>query len=257
MACETGETVRLGRTVTSAQHASAQSPSRYDLIASMRTEERIVVARDRLTFDIHGTVNTHVDAANHFGADGTWFGGAPAILGEMHPSIADLADGIVTRAIFLDVPAVRGTQWIAPTDAVTASDLDTALANSGVAIERGDAVLLYMGRDAYELAGHSCDVPYSSLISHPGVGESGARWIADREISALLWDFLEASGPGRSRYVVHLLIWAMGLVVVDNCDLGGVRAALAGRKRKSGLIAFAPLDVPTATGCLVNPILVA
>jgi len=68
----------------------------------------------------------------------------------------------------------------------------------------------------------------------------------------LLWDFLEAS---EAWLVGHLLIWAIGLVLVDNTDFTECRRVMQGRELQAGLVSVAPLRMPSATGCLVNPLL--
>ena len=54
---------------------------------------------------------------------------------------------------------------------------------------------------------------------------------------------------------MHSLIWAIGLVLIDNCDFGAARAALAAAAKGTGLLVVAPLRIPGGTGCMVNPLL--
>lgn len=209
---------------------------------------------DHLEIDCHGLHSTHLDALNHIGRHGTWYGGW-AIDDPRGPSLADLADaGIVTRAVFADVPAVRGTAWVDPASPVTGDDIDAALAAAGVAFEPGDALLLRMGRDAWEDAGNL----YTSMGGDPlppGAGVEAARWIADHGVSVLGWDFLDSGHPAQPPGAVHMLIWAIGLVLIDNCDFAAARAALAAAGKATGLLVVAPLRIPGATGCTVNPLL--
>jgi hypothetical protein len=53
----------------------------------------------------------------------------------------------------------------------------------------------------------------------------------------------------------HLLTWAIGLVLIDNCDIGPAARALAARGVSDGLLTVGPLQIRGATGSLVNPIL--
>lgn len=254
-----GRSVSLSRTVGSSTAPTPEDrPSAYALEATQRREGRLVVSRDRLVVDNHGMVNTHIDGLNHFGLDGTWHGGATADPGaEDGPSIADWADaGLMTRGVLLDIPAVRGTPWVAGGEPVGAADLDAAVTLAGVDLEPGDALLLYMGRDAYEAAGNDYGIVEDESERRPGIGPDGVRWVAEHRPSILAWDLMEASGEGEgSHYLGHLLIWATGLVVIDNCDHAAARALLAERTPKAGLLSVAPLKLPRATGCLVNPLL--
>jgi kynurenine formamidase len=168
-------------------------------------------------------------------------------------SIADWAEhGLVTRGVFLDVAAARGAPWIAPGEPVTNDDLLRAQDRAGVGLEPGDAVLLCMGRDQYE----ADERPYEALIGGsapvPGIGEEGIRWLAEHRPGILLWDFLEAS---ESPLVAHMLIWAVGLPLVDNCDFRACRDAMKHRRIQTGLVSVAPLRIQLATGCPVNPLL--
>jgi kynurenine formamidase len=254
-----GRSVSLSRTIGSSSAPTPEDrPSAYSLEATQRREGRLVVARDRLVVDNHGMVNTHIDGLNHFGFDGTWHGGAPADPdAEDGPSIADWADaGLMTRGVLLDIPAVRGTPWVAGGEPVGAEDLDAAVKLAGVDPAPGDALLLYMGRDAYEAAGNDYGIVGDESGKRPGIGPDGVRWVAEHRPSILAWDLMEASGEGEgSHYLGHLLIWATGLVVIDNCDHSAARDLLAGRTPKAGLLSVAPLKLPRATGCLVNPLL--
>ena len=109
--------------------------------------------------------------------------------------------------------------------------------------------LLDMGRDRYEAAGHL----YEESPVHPGVGADGARWIVDHGVSVVCWDFLDAVHPEEPLAPVHLLTWAIGLVLVDNCDHSRLRRALGGERSTCALV-VAPLPIVGGTGNNVNPL---
>ena len=213
----------------------------------------VVMASDHVEIDCHGLHGTHVDALNHMGRNRTWYGGW-AVDDPAGPSLADLVDvGMVTRAVFADIPAVRGTDWVDPDEPVTGADIDAALAAAGVTFAPGDALLLRMGRDRWEAAGNV----YASTGGDPlppGAGIGAAEWIADRGASIVAWDFLDSSHASQPPGAVHMLIWAVGLVLIDNCDFAAARAALAAAGKATGLLVVAPLRIPGATGCTVNPL---
>ncbi len=214
----------------------------------------IAMATDHLELDCHGIHGTHVDALNHIGTGGTWYAGW-AVDDADGPSVADLADrGLVTRGVFADIPAVRGTDWVPADEPVTGDDIDRALSRAGVTFERGDALLLYMGRDRFEAAGHVYEGVRSDPAP-PGVGRSGSEWIVDHGVSLLCWDFLDSGHRHEPLGVVHLLIWAIGLVLVDNCDFRAARPALQAAGKATGMLVVSPLRIPGATGCTVNPLL--
>jgi kynurenine formamidase len=209
----------------------------------------IAMGGDHLQLTCHGRDNTHLDGLNHIGLDGTWYGGFassdPAAF-----SVAEFARaGIFTRGVHVDVPAVRGTEWVDPDRPVSGADLDAALEAAGVRFEPGDALLLDMGRDRYEAAGHRDD----EAATIPGIGEDGARWIVEHGVSVVCWDFLDAVHPDEPPAPVHLLTWAIGLVLVDNCDHSRLRRAL-GPDRATCALAVAPLPIVGGTGNNVNPL---
>jgi kynurenine formamidase len=214
------------------------------------TEGPIGMGSDHVEADCHGLVNTHVDAVNHLALDRTWYGGW-SVDDPGGPNVADLAaHGLVTRGVVVDVPAVRGTPWVDPDEPVDADDIERSLAVTGTRVLPGDALVLAMGRDRYEAAGNVMGGTRSETVV-PGVGASAARWIVEHDVSILCWDFMDSNHPAEPAACVHLLNWAIGLVLVDNCDLSGACAA----GRATGALVVAPLAVPGGTGSLVHPLL--
>lgn len=232
--------------------------TKYALEETFDARGRLTIGFDRTSAAPHGMAHTHVDALNHYGVDGTFFGDVP--VAEAQRAAVDVwgAEGIVTRGVVLDVAAVRGEEWVGADAPVTGDELDAALARSGCDLQPGDGLLVDMGRDRFEAAGHRYRTIPDARRDGPraGLGPSAAEWIADRDVSVLCWDFLDACGPEGPPPSVHLLIWAIGLALVDNCDFSALRPALAAKARKDGLLLVAPLRQPGATGCLVNPLLV-
>jgi kynurenine formamidase len=249
--------VRVGRTVSLSRILKSRPKAHMQLEVRLDRYDGNVAGSDRFEINCHGHVFTHMDGLNHVGLNGTWYGGWP-VEEPGGPSIDDHAvQGIVTRGVLVDVPAVRGTEWVDARDAVTGEDIDAALAASGTQFEPGDALLLYMGRDKYTRAARAADAGQS-----PGVGRSGAMWIKEHSVSAVAWDFNDSSYPDHNPMVggepggaVHMLSWAIGLVLVDNCDFGVAVPALRAANTSVGMLTVAPLRIPGGTGCVVNPLL--
>jgi kynurenine formamidase len=202
----------------------------------------------------HGQQHTHLDGINHIGRAGKWYNGFP-VEDLDGPCIADLANHVLfTRGVLVDIPAVRGTDWVDPSFPVTGADIDGALARQNTDFIPGDALLLYMGRDRYEDDGNVMDVAAGRPT--PGAGAGAARWIADHGVSLLSWDFLDAVHPDEPVFQCHLLIWAIGLLLVDNSNLGPAAAQVRASGRSSGAFVVATPPVPRATGALVQPLFV-
>jgi kynurenine formamidase len=245
-----------GTAVPLARPLVAQASMRGDERPGLRvevfyTDGPVGMGSEHVEIDCHGITLTHLDALNHIALDGTWYGGW-AVNDPAGHTIVDLANhGLVTRGVVVDVPGVRGEPWVDPDRPVTADDIERSLALGGTTFEPGDALLLYMGRDRYEAAGHEM-APSRGSVVNPGVGRAAAEWIADHDVSILCWDFLDSNHPSQPLACVHLLTWAIGLVLVDNCDLSG--AVRAGRA--TGQLVVSPLALPGGTGSLVQPVLV-
>lgn len=212
------------------------------------------VGSDRVELDCHGVVNTHLDGLNHIGMAGQWHDGSPCD----DPSTASAGalmagtDGIATRVICLDF--ATGTEQGWARRPIGAAELERALEATGIGVEPGDALMVYMGRDVCEAAGHTYDLLGGDPQVDPGISRSGGEWIAEHRISVLCWDFLDAAGPGPVRLPVHAISWAVGLMLIDNCDLGPAARALRAAGRSTGLLSVGPLRTPGATGSMVNPV---
>jgi len=208
---------------------------------------------DHIDMDCHGVYTTHIDALNHQGSAGTWYSGWD-IEDASGPSVNDWSQtGIFTRGIHVDITALRGTDWVDPSEPVTGADIDAALARQGDEFLPGDALLLDMGRDRAEAAGHPM-TKAADPVDRPGLGMSGAQWIVEHDVSVLCWDFIDAVHPDEPWPSTHLLIWATGLVIVDNCDFAALRAR---RSPSVGGLVIAPLPIPQGTGSAVNPLFIS
>lgn len=254
---ETGVAVSVSRTLEPGGNARGDERPAFAIEVFSGEYGVMCFSSDHVELDCHGHNNTHLDGFNHMGLDRTWYGDW-SVDDTSGPSVVDFAGaGLVTRGVLADIPAVRGTDWVSPDEPVTDEDIELALKAAGVTFEPGDALLLYMGRDRYEAAGQPYYVGDPITEKRPGVGHKGAGWIADHDVSVLAWDFMDANLPGVEPSVsVHMLLWAIGLVLVDNCDFSALVAAMNDAGRATGQFVVAPLRIEGATGCNVNPLVV-
>ena len=109
-----------------------------------------------------------------------------------------------------------------------------------------------MGRDRWEeqYDPHAEGAPETT----PGLGQGGAEWLAEHDVAVLGWDFHDAHHPEEPAVSAHLLIWAVGLLVVDNCDFSRLIPDARKFGRWEGALVLAPLLNVGATGCSVNPV---
>ena len=99
---------------------------------------------------------SHIDALCHVFVDGQMYNGFPATdvtsRGAQRNSIEAAFGGIVGRGVLLDIPRLRGVEWLEPGDAISPDELDAACAAQQVAVEPGDILLVATGRDARRAA---------------------------------------------------------------------------------------------------------
>jgi kynurenine formamidase len=204
----------------------------------------------------HGLQNTHLDALNHVAVDGTFYGGRPVVGREQGSADVLAPDGLVTRAIYVDIPHHRGTDWAEwPVDG---ADIEAALAEAGLVLERGDALCLDMGRDRFEAAaGHMLGGPESEQDAGGGLSADGARWVAEHQVSILAWDMLDSREAKVTHASAHVLTWAIGLLLLDNCDFAALRRALGRGTRVAGALVVSLLAIEGANGVNLNPLILS
>ena len=214
-------------------------------------------AADLISLGCH--VGTHVDALAHVSHDGVLHGGVDAAAaqagGRFDELGIDAMDPFVGRGIMLDLPATLGVERLAGGHEITVAELEQTVTRQGTAPTGGDVVFVRSGwaqhwddPDAY--VGHDTGVP--------GVGESGATWLADGSPAAVGADTIAferlAPGAGHSTLPAHrILLVERGINIVETLDL----EALADAGVHEFLLVLAPLPVVGATGAPVRPLAIA
>jgi kynurenine formamidase len=237
-------------------HTSPSGRPGVALTTYVEHHGKALAGMDHVELDCHGYRSTHLDALNHVGLDDSWYAGWPTEAADELSVAVPARHGLVTRAVVADIPALRGMDSVRADEPVTGDDLRRALDMVGLAIEPGDALLVYMGRDRHEAAGGYFPSDFASGEPVPGIGSQGAEWIADQPISMMAWDFQDVVHPAEPMLSVHWLIWAIGLLLVDNCDFSSAIPVLRELGRYEGLFVLSPLPLEGATGGNVNPLLV-
>jgi len=253
-AIRTGESISLARPLRGKDYNSTpEHPGFAHEIWYVPTADGMGWGQDHVVLNCHGLLNTHIDALNHVAVNDTFYGGRP--VGDPDQGSVDVVarSGLLARAIYVDIPTAHRTGWAQRP--VTGEDIDAALAQAGITFERGDALVLDMGRDRFEEAsGHPLGGPESDTDAGGGLSAEGARWVAEHGVSTLVWDMLDSCQAKLTHASAHVLTWAIGLLLVDNCDFRDLRAVLGPGSAVAGAVVLAPLVIEGANGSSINPL---
>ncbi|MCL0101465.1 cyclase family protein [Dehalococcoidia bacterium] len=208
----------------------------------------------------HGLANTHLDALCHYFYKGQMYNGFPASSVNSEGATANAIDvaqnGLVTRGVLLDIPRLRGVDWLEPGEAIYIDELEAAESSAKIRVEEGDILLVRTGRFARQR---------SLGESSSGTGLSGLHgtcipWVHQRGISVLGADGVNdviPSGVEGSGISFHLIaIPSIGLHLIDNCDLEMLAATCVSKDRWEFMFVLAPLKLLGGTASPVNPIAV-
>ena len=210
----------------------------------------------------HGFTITHVDSLSHVLRDGVLYNGRPANListaqGSQTLAVEALKDGVVSRGVLLDIPKLRGVDWLERTDGVYREDLEAAERELGVTVRPGDVLLARFGA----VRRRNEEGPSRKVYEQrPGFHAVCVPWFHERGVAAVGSDSAQdlfPSGYPHMRAPVHQIgIVAMGLWLIDNCDLEALAETCDRLGRYEFLFSMGPLRITGGTGSPVNPIAV-
>lgn len=216
-------------------------------------------ANDMISMGTH--VGTHVDAFAHVSQDGRLLDGSDAEEagrgGRFEELGAHTIAPMVCRGVLLDVAAALGTPvGLEPGYEITPNDLDATVTAQGTPLHPGDVALLRSGW------GRHFDGPQPSdyvggASGVPGVGEAGARWLAERGVRAAGADTIafERLAPGAGHAVLpahRVLLVERGVYIIEAMALD----ELARDRVHEFVFVMAPLPIFGATGSPVRPLAV-
>ena len=253
-------TVRTGRTVSCARPLdtvpSADNPS--PVAHHMTGTATEGMGADYFAIASHGFATSHLDALCHIFHEGRLYNGYPAEAVTAHGAtklgIHRLHDGIVTRGVLLDIPALHGLDALEPGQPVFPEDLEAAEAKAGLAVRPGDALLVRTGRWRRRATHGAWDVGQLAA----GLDASCLPWLRERDVAALgsdgVSDVLPSRVDGVGMPIHTVVIVAMGVHLLDNLDLDALATACADESRWEFLLTVAPLVLRRGTASPVNPI---
>ncbi len=250
--------VKEGITVSLAADADFQKGSN-----GVAPYERIVTssgptgAGDRLNITYHGNNVTHMDAFGHRFFDGKMYNGfsweeVTKEASTRNESIYDVRNGVLTRGVLVDIPRLKGVDYLEPGARIYVEDLEAWERKAKVTVGSGDALLIRTGRWRFERKNGG---PASTFA---GLDPSVIPWLKKRDISFIGGeDSQDASPPlpGLPPLAVHdFCLVALGVHTLDNTNLDALADVAAARKRWEFMLVLAPLAVPGGTGSPFNPL---
>jgi kynurenine formamidase len=213
---------------------------------------------DTFTISHHGYAHTHMDSLCHFFYKGKMFNGYSQELvteqGAAKLSIRNFKNGIFTRGILMDIPALKGVDYLEPGTPIYPEDLDAWEKKAHLKAGSGDVVFIRTGRWALRDA----KGPWEASKKSAGMYASCAKWLKSRDIAMLgsdaASDVMPSGIDGVAQPIHTLVLVAMGMPIFDNCDLELISKEANRRQRWEFLVTASPLAVPGATGSALNPI---
>ena len=238
------------------------TPVRHQMIRggdAQDPESRFGGSSDSFAIGPHGMATTHLDALCHIFVDGKMYNGFDMREvrsdGTERNSIMSGQDGVVSRGVLLDIPALRGGDWLEPGDRIAAEELTAAEQRQGLHVEAGDILLVSTGRDARREA-HGPWSPRGDGMA--GLYADCLPWLRERDIAVLGCDGVSDAIPsgvdGWPMPFHQIALVAMGIHLIDNMQLGRLAAACAERGRWHFFFALAPLRLERGTASPVNPL---
>ena len=207
----------------------------------------------------HGFTITHVDSLAHFFWEGKLYNGRPAhlistSLGATVESIDLAHKGIVTRGVLVDVPEIRGVDWLERGEGVMPEDILAAEERCGFTIEEGDVLLIRTGQlhrrnvegpVPREAGSTACQAACLPLFHERGIAMLGTDTGNDVSPSGY---------PSMSNPVHQVGIVAMGMWILDNANLEELAQACKERNRWEFMLSIGTLRLTNTTGSPCNPL---
>ena len=250
-----GVSVSLARNVETDEASDNPDPFEHTMLPVVNNQW----AADKFTVNYHGYAHTHMDSLCHVFHKGRMYNGflqdQVTSEGAQKLSIDNVKQGIFTRGILIDIPRLRGVDYLEPGSPIYPGELVAWENRAGVNVSSGDVVFIYTGRWARREKTGAWGVDDDGMA---GLHASCAKWLHARDIAMLgsdaASDVVPSGVPGVSHPVHLLALHAMGVHIFDNCDLEDLSKTTAKLKRWEFLITASPIAVKGGTGSPLNPI---
>ena len=249
---QTGTTVSLANDFVTEKAVDVPEPYRLQMRISQEGQN----SGDRIAIDFHGVAFSHLDALCHVFYKDKIFNGfdfrdVVTDDGCSRMDTTAMKDGLVTRAVLVDMPRLKGVPYLEAGTKLYREDIEMWEKYAGVTLGPGDALLLRTGRWA-----RRADEGPSRELS--GWDATVMPFLAERDIALLGADAVhEAPGsvPGLGFNPIHrYAIVARGMNLLDNLNLDDAAETAARLNRWEFMLVVAPVRVAGGTGSPVNPI---
>ena len=261
---EDGVTVSLGHFVTEEDAIDSQTfaPTEHWMTSIDPNTGQPRGALDAMSFSLHDGQLAHMDALCHYATERNGqriiFNGYPQSLtlggctGDL--AIDDMGPGYVTRGVLVDMPLLRGVDYLEPSTPIYVSDLEGWEAFAGIKVSSGDVLFIRGGRWARrEALG-----PWNYARGGAGLHASVLPWLKERGVSLLVGDAVNDVQPsgveGINRPVHTMTQVFIGLPLVDNGYLEDVAREAASRQRWEFMVSWQITKVPNGTAGPFNAI---
>jgi len=210
----------------------------------------------------HGYSVTHLDSLAHMFFDGRMYNDRPAAWvtsrqGATANDVRPAGRGVVTRGVLVDVARHLGVDWLDAGEPVLPDLVAATLEAQAIDVQPGDALLLRTGYGA-RLRQQGPDQMGQGGSPRAGWHAANLPWLHANDIAMIGADTAQdvvPSGYAFSHNPVHTVgIVAMGLWLLDNCDLEPLAVECARRERWEFMFSLAPLRIVGATGSPANPL---
>ncbi len=251
-----GLAVSLSREFPKAPAPNNPTPAQHFMNRGVR-EPGGGLATDFYGVAYHGQASTHLDALCHvWNEDGMWNGRNPddaiTFQGATWGSVEHWKEGIITRGVLLDVPKFRGQPFVTQEEPIHGWELEDVAKAQGVALEPGDAICVYGGRDKWNEVN---PIWGSDPAQRPGLHASCLKFLRESDCCLLVWDMMDFTPNGYNvPWSVHGSIFAYGIGLLDNALLEPLAEACAEEGRYEFMLTVNPLRVVGGTGSPVNPV---
>jgi kynurenine formamidase len=216
------------------------------------------VAGDRYSVQYHGFAHSHMDGLTHFSHNGTLYNGVSVDVlekgGARKLGVQNAKDGIFTRGVLVDIPWLRGVDFLEPGTAITVEDLAAWEAKTHVKIGSGDVLLIRTGRWERLRQKGQWNFLEAAAGSHASLG----RWLKARDVAVIgsdgVSDVIPSGVEGLVNPLHELVLVSLGMPLLDNLDLDPLAREARQRGRWTFLFVGLPLRVPGGTGSPLNPL---